>query len=177
VPILQTQKLCQVSEPTVRHWFHQFRLHLPVFEPMLTGTIQMDEAYVREHALLLAKEIGTKRLADLILHKTSVDKPEASQFLFQDVAPNSRLQTDGAGIDKAIERWWPVSHKRDLHNKWEFELTSEIEGAFGNLRTFIRRMYHHTTPPYLPEYVSEFCLRFSSPEIFESPSNYLTKTL
>jgi hypothetical protein len=146
-------------------------------DPILDGTIQMDEAYCREHALLLAKEIGTKRLAYLLLHKTSVDKPEASQFLFQYVAPASRLQTDGARIDKAIERWWPVSHKRDLHNKWEFELTSEIEGAFGNLRTFIRRMYHHTTPEYLPSIVGEFCHRFSHPKIFDSPLTFLQNAL
>lgn len=48
---------------------------------------------------------------------------------------------------------------------------------FGNLRTFIRRMYHHVTAEQLPEYVREFCARFSSPEIFESPRAYLRKTL
>jgi len=61
--------------------------------------------------------------------------------------------------------------------KFEFGRTSEIEGMFGNLRTFIRRMYHHVTPEYLPEIVSEFCLRFSSPETFDSPHAYLEKSL
>jgi hypothetical protein len=28
----------------------------------------------------------------------------------------------------------------NLHAKWEFGSTSEIEGLFGNLRAFIRRM-------------------------------------
>ncbi len=78
---------------------------------------------------------------------------------------------------RSINKWCPVKHKRDIHKKWEFSLTSEIEGLFGNLRTFIRRMYHHATPEYLPEYVSEFCIRFSSPEIFDSPLTYLEKTL
>ena len=137
VPVQQTQKLCHVSEITVRHWFHEFRLHLPVIEPILEGTIQMDEAYFRKNALVLAKQIGTKKLAYLILAKTSVDKREASQFLFQYVAPNTRLQTDGASIYRAIEQWWPVTHRTDIHKKFEFGLTSEIEGMFGNLRTFI----------------------------------------
>jgi len=70
-----------------------------------------------------------------------------------------------------------LRHKVDIHEKFEFGLTSEIEGMFGNMRTFIRRMYHHTTPEKLPEYVSEFCIRFSLPEIFISPNEYLTKTL
>ena len=81
------------------------------------------------------------------------------------------------GVGPTIHKWWPVDHHRDIHRKWEFELTSEIEGAFGNLRTFIRRMYHHMTPEKLPEYVREFCLRFSLPEMFENPTSYLKKSL
>ena len=177
IPVLQTQKLCHVSEEAVRHWFRQFRLHLPEFEPILDGTIQMDEAYFKNISLLMAKQVGTNRLAHQCIFKNSVDKGEAAQFLFQYVQPKSRLQTDGASIYKRIERWWQVKHKVDIHRKFQFGLTSEIEGIFGVLRTFIRRMYHHTTPEYLPEYVSEFCLRFSSPEIFISPNNYLAKTL
>ena len=80
-------------------------------------------------------------------------------------------------IYKGINKWWPVNHQRDIHNKWEFGKTSEIEGMFGVLRTFIRRMYHHVTPEYLPEFVAEFAVRFSHPEIFESPIEYLQKTL
>ncbi len=70
-----------------------------------------------------------------------------------------------------------MTHRVDIHKKFEFGLTSEIEGMFGNLRTFIRRMYHHSTQDYLPEYVTEFCARFSSPEIFISPRAYFIKTL
>lgn len=70
-----------------------------------------------------------------------------------------------------------VEHNVDIHKKFEFGLTSEIEGMFGNLRTFIRRMYHHMTPEQLPELVGEFCLRFSQPEIFDSPQNYLQNCL
>ena len=177
IPVLQTQKLCHVSEEAVRHWFRQFRLHLPCFEPILEGTVQMDEAYFKNLSLLMAKQIGSKKIAHQIIFKNSVNKSEASQFLFQWIQPKSKLQTDGASIYKNINKWWQVKHKVDIHKKFEFGLTSEIEGMFGNLKTFIRRMYHHTTPKYLPEYVSEFCIRFSSPKIFISPNEYLAKTL
>lgn len=177
VPVQQSQKLCHVSELAVRHWFRQFRAHLPEFSPILNGKVQMDEAYFKSLSLLLAKQIGSKKLAYQVIFKNSVTKTEAVNFLFQFVSPKTQLNTDGSGIYKNIQQWWQVKHKKDIHRKWEFGLTSEIEGMFGNLRTFIRRMYHHTTPEYLPEYVSEFCLRFSSPEIFDSPENYLTKTL
>jgi transposase len=177
VPVLQTVKLCHVSEKTVRHWFRQFRLHLPEFEPILKGQIQMDEAYFKSLSLLMAKQVGSKKLAFEIIFKNSVNKTEATRFIYQYIQPKSQLQTDGAGIYRGVDNWWPVTHKRDIHKKFEFGLTSEIEGMFGNLRTFIRRMYHHVTPEYLPEYVSEFCVRFSSPEIFHSPLTYLEKSI
>lgn len=177
VPVLQTQKLCHLGEEAVRHWFREFRLHLPDFQPILQGKVQMDEAYFRSLSLLLAKQVGTKKLAHQIIFKSSVNKTEATQFIFQSIEPKTKLQTDGSGIYKGVEQWWQVKHKVDIHRKFQFGLTSEIEGMFGVLRTFIRRMYHHVTPEYLPEYVSEFACRFSSPEIFTSPNDYLAKTL
>jgi len=177
VPVKQSSKLCHLSEVSVYHWFRQFRLHLPVFEPILQGQVQMDEAYFKGLSLLMAKQVGSKNVAHQIIFKNSVNKQETANFLFQYIQPKSVLQTDGAGIYRGINHWWQVKHKKDIHKNFEFGLTSEIEGMFGNLRTFIRRMYHHTTPEYLPEYVSEFCLRFSSPEIFDSPNDYLAKTL
>jgi transposase-like protein len=177
VPILQTMKLSGLSEEATRRWFRQFRLHLPHLEPILEGKIQMDEAYFKSLSLLLAKQEKSKKLAHQIIFKNSVDRTEAANFLFQYVKPKSQLRTDGSSIYQGINRWWPVRHKRDIHRKFEFGLTSEIEGMFGNLRTFIRRMYHHVTPEYLPEIVGEFCLRFSSQEIFESPLSYLEKTI
>ena len=177
IPVLQTQKLCHLSEMTVRHWFRIFRLHLPQFEPILNGQIQMDEAYFKDLSLLMAKQAGSKNLAHQVIFKNSVDKQEASQFIFQTVEPKSCLQTDGSAIYKGINHWWQVRHQVDIHRRFEFGLTSEIEGLFGNLRTFIRRMYHHVTPDYLPELVAEFALRFSHPEIFDSPYDYLSISL
>lgn len=177
IPVKQTVKLCHVNEKTVYLWFRQFRIHLPQLEPILRGTVQMDEAYFRQMSLVMAKQIGGRKIAFRIYPGKSVGKPEACRFLYEFVEPRTRLQTDGGGIYKGITQWWPVTHRTDIHKKWEFELTSEIEGMFGNLRTFLRRMYHHVTPGALPEYVSEFCVRFSSPEMFSSPHTYLKTTL
>lgn len=177
IPVKQSSKLCHLSEVSIYHWFRQFRMHLPTIEPILQGQVQMDEAYFKNLSLILAKQVGTRNLAHQMIFKNSVNRTEAAQFLFSWVAPKTRLQTDGSRIYSTIDHWWQVKHKIDIHRKFQFGLTSEIEGMFGNLRTFIRRMYHHTTPEYLPEYVSEFCARFSSPEIFASPFSYAAKTL
>ena len=177
IPIKQTIALCSISEESVRRWFHRFRMHLPQQEAILEHIVQLDEAYTKHHAIIMGKQQGTRKIAMKILAQKSVQRHHIAQFLQDYVKPYSMLYTDGAKIYKGIEKWWPVHHKRDLHKNFEFEHTSEIEGMFGIMRTFIRRMYHHTTPEKFPEIVSEFCIRFSSPEIFENPHSYLEKSL
>lgn len=195
IAVDQAQKLCGVSEVTVRRWYERFRDHLPqekLINTRLSGQVQMDEAYrkVRKkdkaYSIIAAKEKAKKdkakknkerKIALQFLPKNSVDRGEAINFLSQYVEPDSDLFTDGAGIYRKIENWWRVNHQYERHNKWEFSLTSEIEGLLGNLFTFIRRMYHHVTREKLPGILKEFWLRFTSPEYFESPSRYLEVAL
>jgi len=180
VPVKQTCIISGLSEVSVRHWFASFRLQLPKNEEVLQKVVQLDEAYFggkEGRTLFMAKQPGSRRLAFEILPHVHPIREEAWMFLQKYVMPQSILHTDGAGIYDKIDYWWPVEHKTDIHKKWEFELTSEIEGMFGVLRTFIRRMYHHVTVDKLPELVCEFCYRFSYPEIFENPRQYLSNTL
>lgn len=174
VPIKQAVALCQRSEDAIRHWYELFRSHLPQDTFILEKVVQLDEAYGHGWSLIMAKQPGTRKLAYHFLKENDVQRQHAAYFLQNYVKPKSKLYTDGAGIYRGIDRWWPVKHKKDIHRKWEFELTSEIEGTFGNLRTFIRRMYHHATPDKLPGIVGEFCFRFFHPEIFNNPHQYLS---
>jgi len=176
-PVLQAMSWTGLSEDAVRRWYGRFRAHLPEEHHILERIVQMDEAYFKNAALLMAKEKGTKKLAWEVLRDADPTKTDAVQFLFQKVKPGSKLWTDGGGIYRGIGDWWPVTHSRDIHAKFEFAHTSEIEGIFGIYRTFIRRMYHHHWSINLEEYVREFCFRFSSPELFENPIYYLQKSL
>lgn len=180
IPVRQAVSLTDLGEEAVYRWYRRFRLNLPENQVILERIVQLDEAFFKNIAIMMGKQKGTRKLAYEIFmdrSKNSVDKKDVFNFLKQYVKPRSLLRTDGGGHYRAIHKWWPVRHKYEVHSKFEFEYTSEIEGMFGVLRTFIRRMYHHATPEYLPEYVSEFCLRFSSPEIFFSPLDYMEKTL
>jgi transposase-like protein len=176
-PILQTRALTHLSEDTIRRWYERFRAHLPPETHVLERIVQLDEAFFKDMTLMMGKQKGKRKLAYTVIPGTHPQRQHAAHFLFQKVKPGSRLWTDGAGIYRGIERWWPVKHQRDIHRKFEFTHTSEIEGIFGNYRTFVRRMYHHHWSKNLEEYVREFCFRFSSPEIFENPLYYLEKTL
>ena len=177
IPVKQTCALSGLTIKSVRKWFDTFREHLPQESHILEHIVQLDEAYFKNMTLMMAKQKGTRNLAYEVITGTSVQRHHAGYFLFRKVKPNSQLWTDGGAIYKGIEKWWPVIHSRDIHKKFEFAHTSEIEGVFGNYRTFVRRMYHHHWSENLEKYVREFCFRFSSPELFENPLFYLTKSL
>jgi len=177
VPVDQTMRLSKVSEPTVRRWFNKFRKPLPDnYQMRLSGIIQMDEAFYgskKSSLFIAAKEKGTRKVVGKVLSHTNLQRQDIIPILQQHVVPGSQLNTDGHGVYRGIANWWPVNHQYDVHSRFEFSLTSEIEGLFGNFKTFIRRMYHHVTKEKLPELVGEFLARFSHPEYFQSPQNYL----
>jgi hypothetical protein len=180
IPVRQTASLAELSEITIRHWFEEFRSHLPELDDTLGDLVQLDEAYFggrKGRALFLGKQVGSKKLAYSILSHTNANREHAWKFLHEFVVNDTVLNTDGAAIYKEINQWWPVYHNYDIHKRFEFGKTSEIEGMFGVLRTFIRRMYHHVTYDKLPSVVREFCLRFSHAEMFDSPYDYLLITL
>lgn len=167
-------KFTELSEKGVRHWFDSFRTNLPKNQELLEHLVQLDEAYFGKfggYALLMGKEIGTRKLAYELLFSDAPGRIDAIEFLKSHVKPDAQLNTDASVIYKGIEKYFPVSHTFDTHKKFEFSNTSEIEGIFGVLRTFIRRMYHHTTKEKFPEYMCEFYCRFSRPEILDLPMN------
>ena len=180
MPIKQAASICDLSYKAIRFWYDTFRNNLPKDKVILERIVQLDEAYFggfQGRALLMAKEKGTRKLAYKVLNHTQPSRLDAWRFLKENIKPGSILCTDGFSIYQGIEKLYPVSHIVDIHKAWEFGRTSEIEGMFGNLRTFIRRMYHHVTIKNLEGVVSEFCFRFTHPEIFKSPRIFLQITL
>jgi len=182
VPIDQSGRLLKLSRPTIYRWYELFRNNLPEQDDVrLEGTIQIDEAYFggrkKGVAIVAAKQAKTSKIAAFVVPASSVQRHDITPFLRQHVAPGSRLWSDGALIYRGIGRHWPVEHAYDIHRKGEFSKTSEIEGFWGCLRTFIRRMYHHVTVAKLPEMLKEYQCRLMHPEMFDSPSSFLHKTL
>jgi hypothetical protein len=180
VPVKQTKKFTELSEKSVRHFFDLFRTHLPKDRKLLERIVQLDEAYFGKFgkvALIMGKEKGKRRLAYEIKTSDAPGRIDAINFVKSYVKPKTQVNTDGSVIYKNISKYYPVSHMTDIHKKFEFTNTSEIEGMFGVLRTFIRRMYHHTTTEKFPEYMCEFYFRFCRPEMFNSPYEYLLNTL
>jgi hypothetical protein len=139
----------------------------------LSGNIVCDEMYTKNNSIIGAKQKGTRNIALRVTHQRSVNKQQAVDFLINFTKANSNLFTDGSGIYKGIGNWHILKHTYEIHSKFEFSLTSEIEGLWGVFRTFVRRMYHHVTTYKLEALVAEFCLRFRQDKIFNSPYDYL----
>lgn len=163
-----------VSYPTVFAWYQRFREHIPKerVDTLLAGNIACDEMFTRDTAIIGAKQKGTRNIMLRVLHEKHPNKSHAVQFLSRFTKQNSHLFTDGSGIYKGIGNWHRLKHTYEIHRKFEFALTAEIEGVWGVFRTFVRRMYHHCTKYKLEAVVQEFCLRFRQDEIFNSPRDY-----
>lgn len=180
IPVARAESITNLSNKAIRYWYDSFRSHLPDDQAVLEAIVQLDEAYFggwKGQTLLMAKQKGTRKLAYRVLPHTDPTRTDAIAFVRAFVKPGSVLYTDGSSIYANIQYHHRVAHYVDIHKAWEYSRTSEIEGVFGNLRTFIRRMYHHTTKPKLHEVVREFSYRFSHPELFKNPRYYLTNSL
>lgn len=176
--VQQTRELIGLSIPTIRRYYELFRDNLELdFDVILEGKVQMDEMFVKGAFIIGAKDIARKKMKLNVVYRKSPNKGDAMKLIQSHVRPGSTLCTDGGGIYRGCENWWPVTHKRDIHSKFEFGLTSEIEGIWAVFRTFIRRMYHHVTIKKLAKVVREFEARYSQPEIFNSPLNFLNNSL
>ena len=184
VPLLQAVALTELPEKTIIHWYDKFREQLLRFVEQqahltLEGNIQMDEAYFghfdKSRCLLMAKQTtGKTRLVfELLPPGISPSRTHVIEFIRTYIAPGSNLNTDGSPLYQYIDRYWPLTHQVNIHDKFEFDLTSQIEGTFGNLRMFIRRMYYHPSSDKLGAIITEFTLRFNHPEVFKNPRCFL----
>lgn len=178
ISVQQTRDLIGLSIPTIRRYYELFRDNLDLdFNVVLEGKVQMDEMFVKGAFIIGAKDVVKKKMKLNVVYKKSPNKGDAMNLIQKHVKPGSTLCTDGGGIYRGCENWWPVKHKRDIHSRFEFGLTSEIEGIWAVFRTFVRRMYHHVTLKKLAKVVREFEARYSQPEIFDSPLNFLNNSL
>lgn len=177
--VQQTRSLLKLSIPTVRRYYELFRDHLNLeeYEVLLEGKVQVDEMFVKGAFVIGGKDIKRKKIKLNVVFRKSPNKQDAMNFIFNHVKPGSTFCTDGGAIYRGCEKWWPLQHKRDIHSKFEFAITSEIEAVWANLRTFIRRMYHHVTIQKLSKIVAEFEARFSHHKSFDSPLNFLKNSL
>jgi transposase-like protein len=166
-----------LSERAVRHWYGKFRSNLPRLNLQLRGNVEVDELYFNRGAGVLGALERERGMPVLWVPPGRPDKDFVRVFLDSAIHPDSHIFTDKSPFYRDVRKWGFAGHSSENHSKFEFGKTSRMEGIWGVLRTFIRRMYHHIWVKNAPEYVAEFNVRFCQREIFESPLAYLKKCL
>jgi len=93
--------------------------------------------------------------------------PDASaeslgKFLTDNVAPKSRIRTDGwtgysdAALEDFVHHIRIVGPAQRAHKRFP-----HIHKVFGNLKTWLNGTHHGVDPKYLPSYLDEFVFRFN----------------
>jgi len=76
MPIAQSINVTELSEVTIREWFDKFRANLTDSDWLkpLANTVQMDEAFFRDRAVIAAKDVSSKRVVLRVIPKADVQK-------------------------------------------------------------------------------------------------------
>lgn len=167
-----------LSAPTVRRYIKIFRKNLVYESPKLSGTIEVDEAWLgrkrhRNQTIVIG---GTNRFTDdtvvrIMKHR---DQEWSDRFLLEHVTPeNSFVYHDGWEGYHGIDNFFGYAHQSCIHDIGDFGPTNHIENIWSRLKRFITRTWDHSWKKHLPEILREFEARINTPQLFKNPLNYL----
>jgi transposase-like protein len=139
-----------------------------------SGIVEADETYFgktrgmgkgahlkqKQQVVALVERKGRVRT----FHVPSVNADSLKTILDGNIAQQSRLMTDGAGMYKKIGKGF-ASHEVVDHAAGEYVrgdvTTNTVEGFFGVLKMGIRGVYQHVSPEHLSRYLNEFEFRYN----------------
>jgi transposase-like protein len=140
-----------------------------------SGIVEADETYFgktrgmgkgahlkqKQQVVALVERKGRVRT----FHVPSVNADSLKTILDGNIAQESRLMTDGAGMYKKIGKNF-ASHEVVDHAAGEYArgdvTTNTVEGFFGVLKMGIRGVYQHVSPEHLSRYLNEFEFRYNN---------------
>jgi transposase-like protein len=140
-----------------------------------SGIVEADETYFgktrgmgkgahlkkKQQVVALVERKGRVRT----FHVPSVNADSLKTILDGNIAQQSRLMTDGAGMYKKIGKGF-ASHEVVDHAAGEYVrgdvTTNTVEGFFGVLKMGIRGVYQHVSPEHLSRYLNEFEFRYNN---------------
>lgn len=174
-------EITSLSLVTVRHWYTLFRRHLPARSRQLEFLVCADEGYFgkrktgNQRIAAGAVEPLTNEVRLRLVPNTEQDTLEA--FLYRHVSTQETMvYTDSHPSYNDIQ-FMGYAHDTENHSKGQLKHTVPIERVWSFAKWHLRRMYHHLWARNLPQFLREIEWRFSAPQTFENPLNFLTQTL
>lgn len=169
-----------VSSATVTLWFDRFRLYLPALSeyPPLTDIVEGDES-----------QLGHKRnrtdqwiagCVERLNHQNVRLQPIASRdsgnldrFILKNVSGGALFVTDGYSGYYGLESFHGIVHDVGNHSTGNFGPTAMAENIWSRVDRFLLRVYHQVQKHRVPQMLVELQARFSKPELFIHPFDYL----
>lgn len=104
-------------------------------------------------------------------HVANVTAENVRPILLANIAKDSHLMTDGAGLYRSVGKEFAL-HEHTNHQQGEYAKPSSVEGVsahsntvegfFAILKRGITGTFHHVSPAHLQRYADEFSFRFSN---------------
>jgi transposase-like protein len=176
-------ELAGVSIPTARRWYRKFQYNIPRTEAKpLSGEVEIDEAFVgrrrygNQRIVIGALERRTGRIALQIIPNRAQETTDI--FILQNInQKETTVYTDCFSSYRGIDLFFGYRHETCNHSQYIFGPTNRIEAVWSAFKRWIRRSWQQVKACYLADFVREFEARTNEPELFESPLNYLKKSL
>ena len=169
-----------LSHVTVTRWYDRCRLYLPNLEDYspLCGIVEGDESQFGHtyHATdqWVAGAVERHNHRNVRLQPIEArDSGNLDRFILENVKPDSLLVTDGYSAYYGMENFHGLAHEIGNHSKGNFGPTAMAENIWSRCDRFLIRVYHQVRKARLPQILKELQARFSKPELFENPNNYL----
>ncbi len=176
----QIKRTLGVSYKTAWYLCHRIRAAMKeVDQPMLNGTIEMDETYVGGRkrgqgvkAAMKAKEVVIgirKRDGDLrFFHATDASTGTLSKYIRENISEDVEVivTDEWRGYKAAVGdfKHETVNHSIKEYARYENGAcisTNTVESAFSLLKRGIMGTWHRISPKHLPAYLDEMTFRFN----------------
>ena len=142
---------------------------------LLSGTVEMDEAYFGSPRKGKAGRGTDKALAVIALSKDDFNHPrflrievieaatieEIKRVAKQCVKPGSTIVSDGHSSYKPLAEIGYIHKPKVYYKEDKEEFLKSLHKMIGNAKAFILGTYHGLDKIYLQSYFDEFCFRFN----------------
>lgn len=172
--------LKDISYTAINRWNSRFRKLLPRYQELLSGIVEVDEAffgrrkYNNQKIVIGAIERKTNKLKLSQIPDREQDSLE--YFLYKKVDTESKLHTDcWTGYYDLY--WNGYGHEMHNHSLGHFKDTNHIESVWSNSKRQIRRTHGQIRTNKLDEMMIEWEARYNFPELFKNPLTYIKGVL
>ncbi|MYB08117.1 MAG: IS1595 family transposase [Gemmatimonadetes bacterium] len=173
-----------VTQTTAWFMLHRLRQAWKPGQPMMRGTVEVDETYfggkernkrvksklgrgpVGKTAVVGAKNRHTKRVSARVVGTGTPPAPVLREFVESTAEPGSTVYSDGAWAYRTMTGYThaSVAHSRGEYVRGDVH-TNGIEGFWSILKRAYMGTFHYLSPKHLQRYIDEFCGRQNMREL------------